>query len=112
MTSSQPNQIEIGQLTPGIQAVENALENDGYNVLIADLGVAMPWTKLPIISYIVDLVVQHYLNLLLTDLFRAGFAAYVAIRTHRQVSDYYQAQTIGSVSGIDAAGDALIHLGG
>lgn len=103
--------IEVGQNSTAVNTVEDALKTDGAKVLEAQLATALPWTRLPFISFFVDMIIEHVVDLFVTKVDQAAFAIYVAVNTGKQVSDYVQAQAAGDTNEIDKAGDALIHLG-
>lgn len=109
---STTSNSSIGQWGAIGKAVVTDLEKDGAQVLMAYIKIQMPALCAPIISIFTNLVVGIAVKFIITNLDNAVFAAYVAVKTNKQVSDYITAQDSGSVSGIDAAGDALIHLGG
>lgn len=107
----QAPSVSIGQEDSAIQSAEAVLNTDGALALETIINVDLPWTKLPVISTIVNLVVEKLVSIFITEIDREAFASYVAIKTGKEVSDYIQAQTSGETSAIDQSGDALIHLG-
>lgn len=104
-------QITIGQDGPIMSTLESALESDGATVITTYLGTALPWTKLPILNNLTSMIISKFVTFIITFLDREIFAAYVALQTGKQVSDYIAAVSTGNQSAIDNAGDNLIHVG-
>jgi len=103
--------IQIGQEDPILSDLEQALITDGSHALQAALATALPWTGLPVISILVGFICDWVSNFIVTHLDQAGYAAYVAINTGKQVSAYYQAKQSGNETTIDKTGDTLVNLG-
>lgn len=109
--TNDPQQVTIGESQTTQDIVSN-LKNDGASALEAVLNVQLPWTKLPVVSVLVNMIVQKLVDIFIDEINKEAFALYVSIKTRKQVSDYLGAQQSGNQSAIDQAGDALIHLGG
>jgi len=104
--------VVIGQDNKAIQYLEGRLETDGSRLLIAYLAVQLPWTRLPVISFFVDLIVKEAVHYSLTWADRAAYAAFVSVKTGVQVSAYVKAKQTGDKAAIDKAAENLIRLGG
>ena len=101
----------IGQDPSNVAQGEVLLESEGAKVLTDAINADMAWTRLPVISTLVNMIVEKIVDIFIGQIDKLAFAVFTAAKTGREVSDYINAQASGDENSIDNSGDALIHLG-